>query len=157
MKKLFSLIPLYAVVSWVVWIMILVDFINIGEPMDVIIGSLAFIVGLFATISSFTSIFSHLSELGWLQEREADVVTFTDYLKEMKEHVKMITEDTKIDDNLLAKSNVDHPIISALHTLRTAENDVQSSKRRVNDMKSRIAARKAGPFSWVVDMYGERL
>ena len=101
--------------------------------------------------------FNHLSELGYLKEREDDVVTYTDYLKEMKEHVKMITEDTKLDDNLLAKSNVDHPIISALHTLKVAEDDVQCSKRRVNDMKSRIAARKAGPFGWVVDMYGERL
>jgi arginine utilization protein RocB len=130
MKKLFSLIPLYAVVSWVVFIMILVDYIDVGHPMDGVLGGIAVIVGLFTTISSLVSVFSHLSELGWLKEREDDVVTYTDYLKEIKEHVKMITEDTKLDDNLLAKSNVDHPIISALHTLKNAENDVQSSKKR---------------------------
>jgi len=157
MKKLFSFIPFYAVVSWVVFIMLLTDVIDIGHPYDGVLGGLVFAVGAVSTISSLVSVFSHLSELGWLQEREAALVNAEEYLKEMKEHVKMITEETNLDDNVLAKSNVDHPIVRALHTIQRAQSDLESAKNSVTHRKSGIAARKAGPFCWVVDMYGERL
>lgn len=157
MKKLFNLIPLYMVVSWVAYIMILTDMIDYGHPWDGILGALALIVGVFSTISSFTSVFGHLSDLGSLQEREAALVNAEEYLKETKEHVKMITEKTNLDENVLAKANVSHPIVNALEVVKRAQADLESSKNSVTHYKSLIAARKAGPFSWVVDMYGERL
>lgn len=158
MKFLFKLIPLYAVLSIVGLVLLLSDVLEFGNFVSAAMAITFVIVGLVSTISSYTSVFEHLYELGKLQKAIADLTNTEEYLREMKDHVKMITDKAdKLDDNVLAKSNVDHPIVSALHILKQAQGDVGCAKNNINDYESRIAARKNGPFGWVVDMYGEKL
>jgi len=158
MKTLFRLIPLYAIASILGLAFIFMDILDFGEHGNVFMFILFLVLGLFSTISSFTSVFSHVAELGWLQQKEADLINAEEYLTEMKEHVKMITEKAgEFDENVLAKSNVDHPIVKAMYTLQRAQDDLESAKNQVNRQKASIAARKAGPFGWVVDVYGEKI
>jgi len=157
MKKIFSLIPVYAVVSVVYFFALAFGGIQLSEGWALSTGIISFIVALFTVISSVSSVFTHVSELGTLRQRVKEVSNAEEFLKEMKEHVKMITDSSKeLDEGLLAKSNVDHPIVSALSQLNNAQRQLRDSKNQLAYVEGYISARKAGPFKWVVDMYGEK-
>ena len=155
MKKLFSLIPLYAVLAVLYLIAMSAGMVNIPAHATIFTTVLAGIIGAFSGISSIISVFSHIDQLASLKRRKQELINDEEHLKEMKEHVKLITDSTDLDENLLAKSNVDHPIVSALSHLAQAERSVRDSKDRIAYTRSSIDARKTGPFKWVVDMYGE--
>jgi len=42
-----------------------------------------------------------------------------------------------------------------MQELSSAQKSLRSYKNDLSDVRGRIAARKTGPFGWVVTMYGE--
>jgi hypothetical protein len=111
---------------------------------------------LFGIISTFNSVFNHVGELGKLVEYKQNVMTADEFLVAAKENIKTVTDVAKdLDTAVLAKSNVDHPAVRAMDTLMSAQKSLQGAKNNVNYTQGKIAARKIGPFGWVVKMYGE--
>lgn len=156
MKTLLKFIPFYAVASWVYVYGLFAGHINLEGSAAGFTMIAAIIIGLFATISTFTSIFSHLAELGSLRSCIENVANAEEYLKEIKENIKIVTDTTKdLDDSVVAKANVEHPIVSAMREVSAAQKDLRKYKNNLASYRSDIAARKVGPFGWVVNMYGE--
>lgn len=155
MKTIFSLIPLYAVLSWIYLIMISLGMVNIPHNAIVFTSILVFVLGAFTTISTIVSVFIHITEVQAIKVSENNLANAEEYLNEVKDHIKIITEKTELDENVLAKSNVDHPIVSALNKLTNAQGRVETMKNYLSTAKSKIQERKNGPFKWVVDVYGE--
>lgn len=157
MKFLFSLIPFYGIAGFAVAfssLMGVMPMYNAGSA--VIMAIIAAVIALFGIISTFVSIFTHTEQLGKIIEHKKDVEDAEEYLEAAKEHVKTVTDIAKeLDESVLAKSSVDHPAVKAMNTLTSAQSTLKNAKSYLNTIQGRIAARKVGPFGWVVSMYGE--
>lgn len=157
MKFIFSLIPAYglggAALSIFTLMGVVPQYNHATMFVTVVVG---IIIALFGLISTFTAVFNHVDQLGSLVEHKQDVTNAEEYLAEAKKHIKTVTDIAKeLDDAVLAKSDVDHPAVKAMHALTSAQNILKTTKDTLNYTQGKIAARKAGPFSWVVTLYGE--
>ena len=70
MKKLFSLIPLYVVLSWLYLIILSTDMITLPPNTTGFTAVLVFVIGLFTTIATLVSVFTHLDNLATLRPRK---------------------------------------------------------------------------------------
>ncbi len=156
MKFLFTLIPLVGLFGlYLIFGSIFGWFGNIGDGC-IIVFIVGLVLALCGIISPFVSIFTHVDELGALVSAKLEVINAEKYLTEIKEHVKTVTDIAKdVDDSILVKSNVDHPIVKAMQQLSKAQSTLRKEQDRVARYTGKIHARKAGPFSWVVNVYGE--
>jgi len=157
MKFLLSLIPIYGFGGAILVIGTLMGIVPQYSPpaavITIVVGGIIALVGI---ISTFSSVFNHVEELGKLVEYRQDVTTADEFLVAAKENIKTVTDVAKdLDTAVLAKSNVDHPAVRAMDTLMSAQKSLQGAKNNVNRTQGQIAARKVGPFGWVVKMYGE--
>jgi hypothetical protein len=157
MRILFSLIPIYGLAGAALAIasaMSMVPTYNHATmTFQIVVGT---IIAMFGIISTFNSVFNHVAELGKLVEHKQDVTNAEEYLTEAKEHIKTVTDIAKdLDAAVLAKSDVDHPAVRAMKELTSAQSTLKSTKDTLNHTQGQIAARKAGPFNWVVTLYGE--
>ena len=113
------------------------------------------LIAVFGNVSTVVSLFSHLDDIKSVIGRKEEVVSAEHSLREMKEHVKMVTEHSgELDAQVMAKSNVDHPIVPAMRLVAIAESHLEDLKNSLSRSRARIAARDAGPFSWIVSAYG---
>lgn len=156
MKFVFKLIPVYGLMGLWLALAACFDWVPVQNEAAFGVFLVGAIIALFGLISPIVSIFSHADELGKVVQCTQDVENAKAYLEEVKEHVKTVTEVAKeVDDSLIAKSDVDHPIVKAMRELTSAQNTLREEQDQLSRYKGNIAARKAGPFSWVVTMYGE--
>lgn len=159
-RHLFSFAPYYGVISVVVAVCMglgLFPTEDVGDGYKGIVFAALVLIALITIISSVASVFTHLDNLASLREYEGSVKNHEEHVEQIKESIKMITDNSKdFDADVLAKSNVDHPIVKAMHELTCAQDRLRDCKNRVEDYKGRISARAAGPFKWVVDTYGDK-
>jgi len=114
------------------------------------------VIALFSICATVTSVFSHSEELGNLVRYRKDVKSAQEFLTAAKKHVKTVTDIAeKVDVALLVKADVDHPIVKAMQALNSAEGKLCETKEKLNRAEGNIEARKSGPFSWVVSLYGD--
>jgi len=159
MRFIFSLIPLYGVLAAIgVFAMGTGSFNteHMGGGYVATTFVILLVIAVFGIIPTIVSIFEHVSQLGRLQEEKEEVENNILHCDAIKKHIEMVTNiATEIDAEILAKSNVDHPIVKAMQELTRAESDLRYARNKVAGVKSKIAARKRGPYRWVVSMYGE--
>lgn len=159
-RNIFSFAPYYGVLATILAVCMGV---GVFPTMDVPVGITATIfiaivlIALITIISSVASVFNHLDNLANLREYTNNVKNYEEHVEQIKESIKMITDNSKdFDADVLAKSNVDHPIVKAMRELTDAQDRLRDCKNRVGDYAARISARATGPFSWVVANYGDK-
>lgn len=159
MRLFFSLFPVYAVISVLIIIGLgsgIFPNENVDTGWKVLLGVMAVLVGLITIIGSFGSVFTHVQQLGQLQHRKQKIEHAEEHIKNVQETIKMVTDvATDIDESLIVKSNVDHPVVKAMRELTEAQDKLLRYKNDLAHIRGEIYARKHGPFGWVVKMYGE--
>jgi hypothetical protein len=160
MKFLISLIPFYGLAGAIVVISTITGLITFEGGCDsagmVITTIGGILVALFGFISTLVALFTHVDNLGDLVKYKNNVEAAEEFLKASKEHVKTVTDIANdVDDSLLVKSGIDHPIVKAMQTLTSAQHELLNSKNKLNRTLGMIAGRKKGPFGWIVKLYGD--
>lgn len=159
-RHIFSFAPYYGVISTVIAVCMglgLFPTEYVGDGYKGIIFVSLVLIALITIISSVASVFAHLDNLANLRDYVGRVKNHEEHIDNIKESIKMITDNSKdFDADVLAKSNVDHPVVKAMHELTTAQDRLRDCKNSVEDYKGRISARRDGPFGWVVATYGDK-
>lgn len=159
MKFLFSLIPLYGLLGLILVVMIGTGqfdhrFVGDGYIFITFISSL--FIGLFGLVSPIVTVFTHLNDLSYIQRKIEVIKNCKTHRTAIKEHIKTVTNiASTLDAELLVKSNIDHPVVKAMDELVSAEDSLTYARNELAAYKGKIAARKRGPFKWVVNLYGE--
>ena len=118
----------------------------------------------FFTTFAFTrdQIKEHGRELGFLRTVDAKIEHRKEYVKAVKKNFKELetvlthTLD-KIPDQLM---NHDNPVAALVDSLMNEVSEAESKLVRIKEEKETyqgyIEARKIGPYSWIVDYYGDK-
>jgi len=126
---------------------------------------LALIAGItFFTTFGFTreQIKEHGRELGFLRTVDAKIQNRSEYVKAVKKNFKelegvLTTTLDKIPEQLM---NHDNPVAALVDSLMDevseAEGKLVNIKQEKETYQSYIEARKIGPYSWIVDYYGDK-
>lgn len=128
-----------------------------------------FALGVIAVITFFCTFFSsmeqikeHGRELGFLRTVDAKIEHRKKYVQAVKKNFKELesvltnTLD-KIPEQLM---NHDNPVAALVDSLMDevseAEGKLVNIKQEKETYQSYIEARKIGPYSWIVDYYGDK-
>ena len=108
-------------------------------------------------ISSYNVIENHAKDLGILRTQQLKIQEAEHKLVVIKENMKELVGDIKeIDQNLLVQAgSSNNPISSVISNIDQAIDNIETRRNDLTYRKARIAERKASPFGWLFDHYGE--
>ena len=157
-RHIFSFAPYYGVISAILVICMGLGYFPtdaVSNPVKAVVFIALVLIALITIISSVAAVFNHLDHLSEVRDYKGRIKNHEEHIEQIKESIKMITEKAgEFDAEVMAKSNVDHPIVKAMHRLTDAQDKLRDCKNTVADYKARISARESGPFGWVVKTYG---
>ncbi len=110
---------------------------------------------LIGVMTIITSIFSHIENLSRVRLGEVRVVDAARRTAQLKDNIKEIFGGKVLTDDILALANKDNPISKAIGSIDSAILNEEYEKNRLIRAKESIIARKTGPLSFVVSLYGE--
>ncbi len=110
---------------------------------------------LFGLITIIGSIFSHIENLGRVRLGNERIAAAQVRTKQLKDSIKEVLGDKILNDDILALANKDNPISEAINSLDISIRNEEGEQDRLINAKADIVARKAGPLSFVVSLYGE--
>jgi len=126
-----------------------------------VVGALS-ALGVFIAAVSITSVMTdHAKDLGNIRIQDEKIANAEQYLANVKTNfasLKDTLEATlgKLPEQLM---NQDNPVSSLvggiMSELNSAEKKVLERKQWKAEYRGSIEARKIGPFSWIVDLYGD--
>ena len=128
-----------------------------------------FVLALIAVVTFFTTfcftreeIKQHGRELGFLRTVDAKIQNRKEYVESVKKNFKELetvltnTLD-KIPDQLM---NHDNPVAALVGSLMDevseAESKLVATKQEKETYQGYVEGRKIGPYSWIVDYYGDK-